>query len=809
MAGKSLGSLVLCAFLALLPNVAQSKDVEILRDTWGIPHVFAETDAGAFYGLGYATAQDRAFQMHFNLRIIQGRLAEVVGERPHGRRKETSVQNDVKMRTFGFYRAAQAVAGNLDAESRSLLEAYSAGVNRYLDQNVAKLNPLFKAFDLIPEPWTSADCIVSWWHVGQFFGTDGTREMIAWRNQQGQGRAAPGRAVRGGRGGRAMMRPPQIKPDDSVAVIQEGDLPSGWIDQVNTYLKQHGYGADVGAVDRESPAGPKFSHAWVVGKQRTNTGSSVLVSDPQTPVNNPSLFYEFHIQGKTFNARGIGVPGSPVVLIGFSENVAWGCTALGADQADLFRLTTAPDKPDQYQVDGQWQAMQVRQETVKVKGGKDRKGTLRETRFGPVVTAFAFARPHEGEVAVKRIPICETDRETIQGAIGMLRARNVREFDKALEGWRFPSVNSLFGDRHGDIGFRTAVAQPLRAPGVTSLNTAQNGSRSRNDWQGIVPHALMPHVINPQAGALFSGNHRAIGAYYHVPIGNATGSQGDTVRSWRLRELVTARETYSAEDVLQIHYDTVNPSHRDIVQLAYYLRDEQKVNLSEPTRQALDFLVSWREQGCRMDNHLHGTALVANLNTMFRVMNTELAMTYGGGQTGLCRFMQSATGRTNKSGGTLTEQETRYIDTLLADAWRKTAQQYGADPKRWMSRHQAGIVQQKLAYFQSLDGYGSLNQQHDLSYPALFCTDGNTILSQRAQSYTQFVPMHDPDQAQTLLPIGQSEIPGHPSFANLKQDWAQGRLHAAPLSRKAVEKIAGEPVVLRVKIGIGNANSID
>jgi penicillin amidase len=586
-----------------------------------------------------------------------------------------------------------------------------------------------------------------------------------------------------------------------VAVIQEGDLPAGWIEKVNAYLEQHGFGPDAGKADEQSPAGPKFSHAWVVGKKRTNTGSSVLVSDPQTPVNNPALFYEYHIQGKTFNARGIGVPGSPVLLIGFSENVAWGCTALGADQADLFRLTTAPDKPDQYQVDGTWQAMQVRQETVKVKGGQDRRITLRETRFGPVVTAFAFTRPDEGQVAVKRIPICETERETIQGALAMLRARNVREFDKALEGWRFPSINSLFGDRHGDIGYRTAVAQPLRAPGVTDLNSAQDGSRARHDWQGIVPHELMPHVINPRSGALFSGNHRAIGAAYRVPIGNATGSQGDTVRSWRLRELITATERFTPEEVLQIHYDTVNPSHRDIVQLGYHLRDQQQAALSESTRRALDFLEPWREQGCRMDNRLHGTALVGNLNTMFRVMNTELAMEYGGGQTGLCRFMQSATRRIGRAGGTLTEQEARYIDDLLADAWGKTVQQFGTDPGQWLTRHREALGRQKLPYFQSLDGYGSLDPQHDLNTPALTCTDGNTILSQRAQSYTQFVPVHDPDRALTILPIGSSEIPGRPFYANLMEDWAQGKLHPAPLSRGAVEKIAGKPVILRMETG--------
>jgi len=582
-----------------------------------------------------------------------------------------------------------------------------------------------------------------------------------------------------------------------VAVVQREDLPTGWVDRVNAYLHAHGFDRSAAEADRESPEGPRFSHAWVIGKTRSSTGSSVLVSDPQTPVNNPALFYEYHIQGKTFNARGVGVPGSPILLIGFSENVAWGATALGADQADLFRLTTRGEQPDQYQIDGQWRPMEVRREKVKVKGGEDQVIKIRETVFGPVVTQFAFARPDEGQVAVKRIPMCETKRETIQGAIAMMRARNVHEFDRALEGWRFPSINSLFGDKDGNIGYRAALAQPLRAPTVESLNSAQEGVTLKNDWQGIVPHDLMPHVINPKAGALFSGNHRVIGAYYHIPIGNATGSQGDTVRSWRLRELVTARDKFTPEEILEIHYDTVNPAHRDIVKLGYHLRDEQKHSLSEPTLQALTFLESWYQQGCRMDNRLAGTALVSNFNTMFRAMSTELAYDYGGGQTGLCRFMQSATQRIQApSKGKLTDREARYIDALLSQAWQTTSQRLGRDPKQWQKRHQQSITRQKLAYFQSLDGYGSLDPEQDLDYPALYCTDGNTILSQRAQSYTQFVPMHDPDAAQTILPVGQSEIPSHSAFANLKEDWARGKLHSAPLSKEAVNKIAKSRIVL-------------
>ena len=250
-----------------------------------------------------------------------------------------------------------------------------------------------------------------------------------------------------------------------------------------------------------------------------------------------------------------------------------------------------------------------------------------------------------------------------------------------------------------------------------------------------------------------------------MPIGNSTGSQGDTVRSWRLRELITTKDRFTPEEILNIHYDTVNPSRRDIVTLGYYLRDKQIADLSETTLQALKHLEPWHKQDCRMDNRIQGTALASNIDTMFRMMSTELAFDYGGGQTGLCRFLSSVTKRLKQnSDAELNPKEAQYIDSVLASAWQKTKQQLGQDPTQWMNQHQQSIIRQKLGFYQSLDGFGTLDHQYDIDKPLLYCTDGNTILSQQGQSYTQFVPMHDPDRARTILPIGQSEIPGSEGY---------------------------------------------
>ena len=738
--------------------------VEILRDSWGIAHVFADTDEGAMYGLGYATAEDRAFQMHFSLRIIQGRLSEVVGNIRQTGKSDTSLASDLLMRTMGYHTAAQALVSRLDSATVGLLEAYSAGINGYIFSHRADLLYLFNRTGLEPEPWTPADCIVSWWHLGQFFAGDGLSDLANLHNLQ---------------------QPPQRQDpvvDDSAAVIQQADVDAGWIRALNEFVgrvepKRRREVAD----DR-----PRFSHAWVVGGSRTSTGSAVLVSDPQTQVRNPSLFYEFHVRGRTFNARGIGVAGSPGLLIGFNENLAWGATALGADQADLFVLSTNADR---YLFDGEWRAMRIRKETVRVRGEEDREVIIRETHLGPVVTALA-ADVHPGEeVALKRVPLCDTETETIQSALAMMRARNAAEFDVALEKWRFPSINVVFGDRAGRIGFRTAAAFPYRSlQAPDGGNAAHDGSSSRFDWIGMVPPSLAPHVMDPVRGFLASANHRAIASFYPIPLFAGTGSGGDTVRSWRLRELLESRTVMTPEDVLAVHHDTVNAARREIVRWGRLLRSRSTPGLPEEVLQALDHLEVWHTSGGRSVRTVPGTELAELIPLNFRATNTDLALTYGGGEAGLCFFLKSLDQRLAADpGAQLSAPEAKFIQDALASAWRSARQNYGADPARWQAAAAQALRARKMGYFESLDGFPSLDPVQDLNFPDLDCVDGGTIKSQVSQSYTQWVPLHDVDSARTLLPVGLSEHPDNPSRLSCYQAWQKGELHPAPLTRSSVE----------------------
>jgi penicillin amidase len=778
---NQLVSLALLGLAMLRADAAPNREygkVELLRDTWGIPHVFSQTDAGAMYGLGYATAEQRGFQMTYNLRIIQGHLAEIVGARQRGNRKETAVDHDRQMRTIGWSRAAGRTAANLDPATRKLLAAYCEGVNDSFASQKAngKLHPLFEKLQVTPEPWTPADCLLSWWHLSQFFASDGTRDLLVWHNRLNPRPGQP--------------QPPRINPgwqDDSTAVVQREDVSAGWLKRVEAFRSLI---ASDGSIS--SGAGPKFSHAWVVGGKKTTTGAAVLVSDPQTPVRNPSLWMEFHISGKTFNCRGIGVPGSPGLLLGFNPKIAWGLTALGADQADLFRLETDSRHPDEYRWDEKWRKFEVRIERIKVKGGADVELVVRETHLGPVMSEFCFRQADDPEVALKRIPICETDRDTIESVFAMMRAKGAAQFAKALGGWRFPSANCVYGDARGHIGYTTLGAIPLRSKSAPDANgnEALPGTGSKDDWQGFVPQELLPHVTDPRAGLLLSANHRPVGSFYHLPLGISTGSMGDTIRSWRLREKLNEKEKFTPRDVLDVHYDTVNPARREIVRLGLHLRRTGQGPLSDDSVAALDVLEKWFKAGASSDLNAAGADLATGISTFFRFIATPLAMRYGGGESGLARFLKDASARIARDPkAAFDDEECRFVDKVLGEAWRAQHDE-GADRSR-------GVVPQTtLGWFDSLDGFGSLESSRDIPSPGITCLDGQTIKSQAGQSYTQWVPLNDVDSAMTMCPIGHDDRPESPWRASTMELWGGGKLHAAPLSREAVEKIATDRQML-------------
>jgi hypothetical protein len=290
-------------------------------------------------------------------------------------------------------------------------------------------------------------------------------------------------------------------------------------------------------------------------------------------------------------------------------------------------------------------------------------------------------------------------------------------------------------------------------------------------------------------------------------MGTSTGSMGDTIRSWRLRERLLGRAQFTPEDVLDVHYDAVNPARREIVRLGLHLRDTKQGALSPDTLRALEVLEKWFAEGASSDLTTTGADLATRISTFFRIMATPLAgRKYGGGESGLARFLKDAAAQIKADPkAAFGEDECHFIDTVLSQAWSAGGSSGARSGQRQPGRQ--GAPTRRLGWFDSLDGFGSLDPAEDIQSPELNCVDGQTIRSQAGQSYTQWVPMHDVDSAQTICPIGHSDRRDSPYRASTRALWAEGKLHPAPLSRDAVEKLAIKRLRLNAASGTESAPS--
>ena len=769
---------------AFVGGVHAADKITLIRDTWGIAHVFADSDVGAMFGAGYAAAEDRMFQMQRNRRAVQGRLAEWVGLQ-NGGMFGTTVEQDKNFRYRQLDKYARRVVERLDPTTRALLQAYCAGVNHYVKTHPDKLLYLFQG--QIPEPWEPADCLGAWNRVADYFASTGLDKVKLQHDfERLVEQYGLEEAIR-------MFCPPRVI-DEAAAVVRESDVPPETRAAILQYANDHGFGGPgphCGGFSLSDFVSPKFSHAWVVGGTKTTTGAAVLHSDPQTAIAAPAIWYECHLRGASFDARGVGVAGCPGYLIGWNGALAWGLTALGADTSDLFELKIVG--PNRYEYDGVEYDMVVSSEVIRVKNGSDVPITVRDSILGPVVTPLCQdVRPGE-EVVWKALPNSDRDRHTVQAALGMLSATDLDRFKAAIATWRHPGANIVFGDKLGNIGYWLLAAIPVRSTkSPVGGKIAQDGSSSQFDWQDVLPAHIRPHVLNPAEGSLWSGNHLPVAKWYPIPLYLGTGGAGDSVRSWRLAERIKGVSQFTPADVLAIHDDKVNPARREITRAGYHLRDVLKKPLSANALSALQILESWYAHGAKSDTRERYYAAAYHINTSFRQNDApELIPIYGASENGLCYFLKTLKRRLDDDpNAPLDPPEIQYVDAALATGWTTAVRNYGANPDGWQAAFAAGPGTYYIAYFSTLEGYGSLDRGKDTTWPGLTTVDGATILSQRGQSYSQWVDLAAVDASRALQPVGVSEHPASPYFSDQGGLWISMQLRAAPLDRQIVEQMA-------------------
>ncbi|MDH5352526.1 MAG: penicillin acylase family protein [Betaproteobacteria bacterium] len=552
------------------------KPVEILRDRFGVPHIFAQSLADATRVLGYVHAQDRLWQMEMNRRTAAGRLAEVLGP--------PALETDRFLRTLGVRRAALANFARLDKQTQQLLESYAEGVNAFLATDPV-LPVEFWLTGVKPEPWTPADSL-GWikmmaWDLGGNWRSELLRLRLA--------KTMPLERIH-------ELLPPY--PGEKYPPIVELQRFYQGLEQEGVKLAVNGVNGDsphfshlqtrkIGTVPIYGQSEGLGSNNWVVSGKRSATGKPLLANDPHLGLTAPAVWYFAHVKTPEFEAIGATLPGVPAIVLGRNSHFAWGFTNTGPDVQDLYleRLDSAGD----YLTPDGPRAFERVDEVIRVKGGEDVRLQVRLSRHGPVISdvsrAAQEAAPRGHVVALQWTALREDDL-TMQSALKIASAHDWAGFVGALRDFHAPQQNVVYADTAGNIGFVAAGRVPLRKPGNDLMGLAPApGWLAKYDWAGFVPFAELPHAYNPASGQVVTANHRVTppGYAHHI-----TSEWQAPYRAQRIEELLRALPAHNVGSFARIQGDVVSLPARELLPRLLQTRPA-----GDEARRALRLLGAW------------------------------------------------------------------------------------------------------------------------------------------------------------------------------------------------------------------------
>ncbi|MFQ5594359.1 MAG: penicillin acylase family protein [Anaerolineae bacterium] len=505
--------------------------VEVFRDKWGIPNIYAQNEHDLFFAQGYVHAGDRLWQMDFNRRIGSGRLSELVGE--------ATLDTDIFLRHLGMHRASAKDWELLSPEVRAILTAYVDGVNTYIESHQGRLPLEYTILGVKPEPWKPLDSIV-WakvmaWDLGGNWEAELLRARLI--NQVGR------QAV-------ADLVPPY--PQDAPVIVPPGVGNYAFL-QDATLTAYRPIRQVLGI-----STGAWASNNWVVSGDKSTTGAPLLANDPHLGLNIPSVWYANGLHAPDFDVVGVTFPGIPGIVIGHNRNIGWGVTNLGPDIQDLYIEKINPDNPNQYEFQGQWEEMQVIQEVIRVKGRPDPEVvTVRITRHGPIMNPAVESL--KGALQPLAMRWTALDGTTMFEALRRLNeAENWDQFRAALSHWAIAGQNFVYADTAGNIGYQATGLVPIRKSGDGSVPVP--GWTGDYEWTGFIPFDEMPRSFNPPSGYIVTANNKVVADSYPYFLSNEWAAP---YRAQRIEQLLTAKDKLSPEDFRDIQADTyVLPAER-------------------------------------------------------------------------------------------------------------------------------------------------------------------------------------------------------------------------------------------------------
>jgi len=730
--------------------------VNILRDRWGVAHIYAQNQHDLFFAQGFVAAQDRLFQMELWKRSGQGRLAEVLGP--------SALPRDINARLLSYRGDMKPEYESYSPDTQSILEAFTSGINAYIatrQEPAGAGMPLeFQLAGFKPEPWKPTDCLnrmAAFSMTGNAFAELEHAEVL--------------QAVGVDAASLQFDFDPQVKLDPA-----RGSDFSG----LSEKLLHNLIGSDTRIEFPRHP--PEGSNNWTVSGKLTSTGKPILANDPHRVIAEPSLRYMVHLVAPGWDVIGAGEPGLPGVALGHNQNIAWGFTIFGLDQQDLYLEDLNPTDHSQYKAANGWEPMQVRKETFGVGGGKTVEVDLKFTRHGPVLW-------EDGKRALAlRWVGAGPGTAGYLGSLAIDRAQNWKEFEAAMPRWKVPSENIVYADRAGNIGEHSTGLAPLRKNWTGLLPVPGAGG---HEWAGFVPNDKLPHNFNPPQGFIATANHKMIPDNYPYKVGY---SWAPPYRFQRITQVLQQAHSASKLDVAAMQRLQLDVHSLPAVQLITLLR---AATGRQESTVATKMLLSWD------GNVDRDSAAAALYEVWLRIVTREtMKLAVPAPAQSMMEAWSPHQVLSYLQGMPQDAAPTRdsLLSNSLAEAWEKMGKLQGPDSSKW-SWGEMHHVRFRHPLDQ-IPGAAALTDPTSVSRPGDEYTvnatgyPDNSFDQTSGASYREILDLSDWDHSVAVNVPGQSGQPGSPHYSDLLPLWNEGKYFPLVYSRDAVEKETTDRMLL-------------
>lgn len=798
--------------------------VEIKRDDWGVPYIYASNTYDLFFAQGYTHAQDRWWQMEFFRATGDGRLQELTGQRTD------LLSNDIFIRTIGWRRAAERdIASVYDESTLTLMQAFADGVNAYIggksggDLSLDYSLLGFTGVNIPIREWTVADTVV-WqkimsWDLSNRMADISRAEEIDLVGADMHSVYEPAYAF---------DRLPTIVDSANIPLTEQsmdgsastnpqtarsisGEITLAGSFQPGTRLV-FGEGEGIG------------SNNWVVSGTLTESGKPLLANDPHLRVQMPSIWYEIGLfcrpvsEACPFAVHGFTFASFPGIVVGQNARIAWGLTNVAPDVMDLYQITINPDDETEYEWNGEWREMTLREETISSGDGEPSITiTVRETDLGPIINdngldenGIPTGFNNENPMVLRWTALDPS--QTLTAIFQLNTAQNWEDFRAASSLFDAPSQNLVYADVDGNIGYQTPGLIPIRPAGVTGLLPMEANDDS-STWLGYIPYDLLPRVYNPESGYIHSANEALVPLEYYDWLAEQLADQygadanytistdwSDGYRGKRIVELLETGAPFNVDKFAQLQADNKFIPAEEI---APYL---QTLTFDDPAlNETRDWLLEW-------DGQMHMDSPQAALFGQFwtelqqAIYNDQLES--GSDISATILLLEDPENIWWDDTTTADRVETR--DDILKRAfeagYQASVAAMGADRTQWAwgSLHTTEFVRNPLG----LSGIDLIENLVNRG-PAATSGSSSTVNAaswnmgtgdftvQSASSFRMIVDLGDLDNSRNMHTTGQSGHPFSPYYDNMIESWRRVEYKPMLFSEARLGETIQNTLVLR------------